>query len=243
MPETKPRLKPQPLYIVSSERRFVYFVVQKVACSSIKTALLPLFDVDVSPHEKTLQDGSRIVKIHELFDGSDHQVRRARFVRRLDEGEYRDYFKFAFVRNPWDRLVSLYFQKVAGTEGTYIGPDLNPPGVNGRFYRGMPFAEYVEAVCATPDEAANPHFRSQHLVVCPRNDGEVLADFVGRFENLAPDFSHVAERIGAPDLELPHRLRSRDREKQPYSDFYDARLRDLAGERFRQDIETFGYSF
>lgn len=243
MPRTKTRLKPQPKYIVSDERRFVYFVVQKVACSSIKTALLPLFDVDVAPYENVLQDGSRVVKIHDLFGGSDHQIRRTRFVRRLNEGEYRDHFKFAFVRNPWDRLVSLYFQKVAGSGGIYTGPDLNPPGVEGRFYRGMPFAEYVEAVCATPDEVANPHFRSQRLVVCPRNDGEVVADFVGRFEDLARDFSRVAERIGAPDLALPHRLRSAAREKRLYSDFYDARLRDLAGERFRQDIETFGYSF
>ena len=238
-----PRLIPQPRYIVSNEHRFVYFIVQKAACSSVKTALLPLFDLDTGHYEKTLRDGSPIVKIHELFDGSEHQIRRARFVRRLEAGEYRDHFKFVFVRNPWDRLVSLYFQKVAGTGGDYGGPDLNPPGVERRFYLGMPFAEYVEAVCATPDKEANPHFRSQHLVVCPRENGEILADFVGHFENLPQDFSRVAERIGAPHLELPHRLRSRARKKRPYSDFYDARLRDLVGERFREDIETFGYSF
>ncbi len=221
----------------------MYFIVQKAACSSVKTALLPLFDLDTVPYEKTLQDGSRIVKVHELFDGSDHQIRRARFVRRLEAGEYLDHFKFAFVRNPWDRLVSLYFQKVAGTGRNYEGPDFNPLGVEGRFYRGMPFAEYIEAVYATPDEEANPHFRSQHLVICPREDGEVLADFVGRFENLPGDFSRVAEMIGTPDLELPHRLRSKARKKQPYSDFFDARLRDLVGERFQNDIETFDYSF
>ena len=243
MPQIKSRLKPQPLYLVSDEHRFVYFIVQKVACSSIKTALLPFFALDTAPYGRTLRDGSRIVKVHELFDGTDHQIRRARFVRGLDKGMYRDHFKFAFVRNPWDRLVSLYFQKIAGAGRDYGGPDLNPAGVEGRFYRGMPFAEYIEAVCATPDEEANPHFRSQHLVVCPRVDGEIAADFVGRFESLPDDFSRVAGMIGAPDLELPHRLRSKARKKQPYSDFYDARLRDLAGKRFREDIQTFGYSF
>jgi len=242
VPQTGTRLKPQPLYIVSDEHRFVYFIVQKAACSSIKTALLPFFDLDTAPYEGTLRDGSRILKIHGIFDGSEYQIRRARFVKRLDEGRYRDYFKFAFVRNPWDRLVSLYFQKVAG-KGDYEGPDLSPANAEGRFYRGMTFAEYIEAVCATLDEEANPHFRSQHLVVCPRGDGKILTDFVGRFENLPGDFSRVAAMIGAPDLKLPHRLRAKSRKKQPYSDFYDDRLRDLVGERFRKDIETFGYTF
>lgn len=243
MTETKVRLEPQPLYIVSDERRFVYFVVQKVACSSIKTALLPFFDVDTAPYETTLNDGTQTVRIHQLFYDSRHQIPRRRFVQRLDEGEYRDYFKFAFVRNPWDRLVSLYFQKLSGRKN-YAGPDLNPPGVEGRFYTDMPFAEYIEAVCRTPDEEANPHFRSQHLVICRRGKNRTpMADFVGHFENLPQDFARVAARIGAPDLQLPHRLRSKARKKQHYSEFYDARLRDLVAERFHEDIEIFGYSF
>ena len=52
-------------------------------------------------------------------------------------------------------------------------------------YGAMTFAEFAEAVCRIPDELANTHFRSQHVIVC--DDGpekKVLADFVGHFENL-----------------------------------------------------------
>ncbi|MEJ7841874.1 MAG: sulfotransferase family protein [Rubrobacter sp.] len=230
-------------YIVHDERRFVYFVIQKVACTSVKTALLPLFDLDAARFERSLPDGSRTVMVHKLFDRSRYQVDRDELLRRLDEG-YRDHFKFAFVRNPWDRLVSCYSQKIA-TEPQIAGmkrPNLNPPGEDGRFYPGMPFAEFVEAVHATPDEKANPHFRSQHTVVCDPQ-GRVMADFVGRFENLREDFAVVTERIGASALELPHRLKSRVRESRPYVDFYDEKLRTLVYERYERDIETFAYTY
>jgi len=239
------RTTPSPKYIVSDEHHFVYFVLQKVACSSVKTALLSLFDLETAPYEEALEDGGKILRVHKLFDKSRHQVDKKRFVNGLKNGRYRDHFKFAFVRNPWDRLVSCYSEKLVG-EGRRpdTAPDLNPPGVERRFYLHMPFAEFVEAVHRTPDEEANPHFRSQHLVVCRQGPKKrIMADFVGRFERLNEDFAVVVERIGAPQLQLPHRLRSPNRESRAYADFYDDRLRRLVHERFRDDIEIFGYSF
>jgi hypothetical protein len=229
-------------YVVHDGRRFVYFVLQKVACSSVKTALLPLFDLDTERFERVRRDGSRVVQIHKLFDASPCQINREEFVA----GSYGHHFKFAFVRNPWDRLVSCYSQKIAvvrkdPSQGTNLNPREIPKGEK-RFYHGMPFAEFVEAVHATPDEEANPHFRSQHVVVCDP-EGRVLADFVGRFERLREDFALVSERIGAPHLELPHRLKSAHRASRPYTDFYDGRLRRLVAERYEGDIETFGYAF
>ena len=237
--QKKPRGRYDSKYIVHDDRRFVYFVIQKVACSSIKTALLPLFDVDPKRFEAERQDGTRVVLVHKLFDRSPHQVDKPDLLA----GGYEDHFKFAFVRNPWDRLVSCYSQKIATVPRNPKAkrPNLNPPGEE-RFYPGMPFAEFVEAVHATPDEVANPHFQSQHTVVCDPQ-GRVMADFVGRFENLREDFQTVAEKIGEPGLELPHRLKSRARGSRPYTDFYDEGLRRLVAERYERDIETFGYSF
>lgn len=232
-------------YLVSDEHRFVYFVIQKVACSSVKTALLPLFGLDAKVErfperfQAAREDGTRVVLVHKLFDSSGLQIDRAELLA----GEYGGHFKFAFVRNPWDRLVSCHSQKLAfiPKNPKFKQTDLNPPGEE-RFYPGMPFAEFVEAVHATPDEKANAHFKSQHTVVCDPQ-GEVMADFVGRFENLREDFARVAEKIGAPELQLPHLLRSKGRRDRSYTKFYDERLRNLVHERYREDIETFGYSF
>ena len=106
----------------------------------------------------------------------------------------------------------------------------------------MPFAEFVEAVSEIPDEEADPHFCSQYPTVCDP-EGRIMADFVGRFESLREDFAVVSQKIGAPALELPHRLKSWSRESRPYTAFYDERLRKLVAERYERDIETFGYSY
>ena len=230
-------------YIVSDKHRFVYFVTPKVACTSIKAALTDLFDLDSAPYRFTLPNGTPSMRVHKLFDESDYQIHKNQLLAGLSKGEYRDYFKFTFVRNPWDRLVSLYFNKVDSSRKA-LRSDLNPRGIEGRFYPGMPFSEYIEAICRTPDKEANPHFRSQHLVIC-RQKGKkrIIADFVGRFENLEEDFSRVARQIGAPSLELQHRAKSHRRQAKSLSEFYDVKLRDMVAERFREDIEVFGYSF
>jgi chondroitin 4-sulfotransferase 11 len=248
VPEAVPGVGRQAKYIISDEIRFVYFVVPKVACSSIKTALLSLFEVDTTGYESIGEDDTPDLDIHRLFAGSGYQINKNQLTRRLDRGRYREHFKFAFVRNPWDRLVSCYSDKVMDVKETEVGepPFRHVPSEKGsRLYKGMSFAEFVETIYEIPDEESNMHFVSQYQVVCgPGEDGRIMADFVGRFENLEADFAVVAEEIGgARRLQLPHKLRSTSRESRPYTDFYDGRLKDLVYERYREDIEIFNYSF
>ncbi len=220
-------------YIVSDEHRFIYFVLQKVACTSIKTAFLPLLEDEF---KSPLRE--EIFSVHEAFDASGLQINRKALLRKI-EGKYRSYFKFAFVRNPWDRLVSCYLQKLTPGRKGFRQPEYE--GV--KLYIGMSFTEFVEAVHKIPDEEANPHFRSQYVTLCGP-DGQVLADFVGHFERLEKDFTYVTERIGAAgSIELPHKLASPGRESRSYTDFYDERLAGLVHERFQKDVETFDYSF
>ena len=229
-------------YIVHNERKFVYLWSHKVACSSVKAALLPLFDLDPTPYEWTLEDGTRRFNVHRIFLATDHQIGKDQLLGGLDK-EYRDYFKFAFVGNPWDRLLSCYLDKMVGNR---LFPKVAASAVSAgvEYYVNMPFAEFVEAVHQVPDESANAHFRSQYLTVCGP-DGEPMADFVGRFENLREDFARVAEEIGVPGLELPefNRKSVSKRGSRHYREFYDERLQSLVHERYVKDVETFGYSF
>jgi chondroitin 4-sulfotransferase 11 len=220
-------------YIVSDEHRFVYFVVQKVACSSIKTALLPLFGLEGTG----LVREDRTTSVHRLLAESHHELTRKEFLEDLRSGRYDGYFKFAFVRNPWDRLVSCYLQKAGpGARENTVARRLDRLGVAEGGFRA-----FAEVVCAIPDERANPHFRSQHVGLT--FDDRLLPDFVGRFENLEGDFAPVAAKIAAPNLRLSHLTPLPRREQRHYRDFYDDELACAVGERYRRDVELFRYSF
>jgi hypothetical protein len=93
------------------------------------------------------------------------------------------------------------------------------------------------------------------------NNGELLVDFVGRFESLQQDFDKVCEHLGIEESQLPHRNRSdkksRDLKRKTrnwlfangenqlrsLADFYDDETREAVAEYYRKDIEAFGYGF
>jgi hypothetical protein len=216
----------------------------------MQIALLPLFDYDLDKEtleklkkKRTVTDkgipvlakGISFQGVHELFSLSPHRIGKAHFLAGMGN-EYHRYFKFAFVRNPWDRLVSCYMSKLV----------IAGPGFNMRPYgdvtlrRDMTFKEFAEAVCRIRDEESDPHFRSQHIVICDDGPGKgILADFVGRFENLEEDFGIVAKRLGL-ESNLPETVSSTDlKGLRPYRDFYDGRLAEIVGECYRDDAKVF----
>jgi chondroitin 4-sulfotransferase 11 len=69
--------------------------------------------------------------------------------------------------------------------------------------------------------------------------GEILVDFVGRFENFEQDFHRVCDRLKCK-AELPHKKKS---ERGDYQSYYDRESRDIIGDWFRKDIDRFGYKF
>src|SRR5215211_872991 len=140
-------------YIVSDEHRFVYFVVQKVACSSIKTALLPLFDFDVEWSELVRKDGTTAV--HRLFADSSHELPGEKFIAGLAAGRYDDFFNFAFVRNLWDRLVSCYLQK--------LGPGASDNAIAKRFARRGEVASASSPISCARRRTRGPTPTSAHI--------------------------------------------------------------------------------
>lgn len=210
--------------------RAAYVEIPKVACTSIKTALAEILGISL-----------------ESTGGDPHCVDWPTATMSSSRSGllYPGLFAFAFVRNPWDRLVSCYRDKIRGEVEGYTSFS-NRPGVAnclarfGTFVPGMSFADFVAAVGSIPDEDADEHFRSQHTFVT-NPQGKIGVDFLGRFEKLAEDFRTVKESIGLARAELPWLQRASKPIK--YTGFYSSATREIARKRFRQDIEMFEYEF
>ncbi len=144
-------------------------------------------------------------------------------------------FKFAFVRNPWDRLVSAHFHFVRERQDVLQAINVKTFDEfarwlvsEGQFYRG--------ARCTLVDVFRRPQF--EHLV---DHDGVGLVDFVGRYERLASDFGKVADRLGVARMDLPHKRRAQRR--PDYRTHYTDSLAELIGNYYRNDVTKFGFAF
>jgi chondroitin 4-sulfotransferase 11 len=150
-------------------------------------------------------------------------------------GAWDEYFKFAFVRNPWDRLVSWYSMittrpKVPNELWRYV------------HYNSSNFTEFIHN-CTDEvkiKESLYFSFAYNQLDYVTDENGDLIVDFIGQLENFGEDLRRVFGRIGL-DLEVvPQKNRSKHRH---YSTFYTPETESIVRERFRRDIDYFGYEF
>jgi hypothetical protein len=149
--------------------------------------------------------------------------------------EFRDYYKFAFVRNPWDRLVSsFHFLRDGGlNEADQVWGRAN-------LARFADFDDFV--LNGLPDWRIRRymHFIPQsRFVTLPGRRGPQV-DFVGKMENLAHDFKVVADRLGCdPVLEV----RNKGNRNADYHPYYSLRTKAVVERYYREDIKMFGYEY
>jgi chondroitin 4-sulfotransferase 11 len=199
--------------MISHELRCIFVHVQKTGGSSIRGALrMAQFDA----HKHRFADELRTIY------GAD---------------TWNQYFKFAFVRNPWDRLVSWWeMMRRNVVEG-------RPRNGFQRYImeRARTFEEFLQQCDSEYRDADGAKWIYRNQVDYLRDRDEVLlVDFVGRFEQLQLDFSHVAARLNVAPITLPH---VNGTVRRPYTSYYSRELRELVAERYAKDIEAFGYRF
>jgi hypothetical protein len=156
-----------------------------------------------------------------------------RGMQELDS--WSEYYRFAFVRNPWDRLVSWYsmvttFSRTGNELWQYVHDNSST------------FEEFIYN-CTDEVEIKKGVYYSfsyNQLDYVTDENGDLLVDFIGQLENFDEDLLEVLSRIG---IELETIPRKNTSDHRHYSTFYTRDTEMIVRERFKRDIEYFGYEF
>lgn len=204
--------------LISEKYRFIFIHNYKVAGSSVNKVLRKYTRF---PYESSVTQILRMMNL-QFHSASLPEHATALEVRnKLGKEKYNDFFKFTFVRNPWDWQVSLY-EYMLQSENHY----------QHELIASMKsFEEYIEWR-VTQDKNLQKDFLVD-------DKGKIIVDFIGTFEKLDRDFQNICETLQLSE-KLPHVNKTNRRNYQSY---YNDNSKNMIYEHFKEDIEMFHYDF
>ena len=148
--------------------------------------------------------------------------------------ECQEYFKFTFVRNPWDLTASMFKFAKRKPDFKVRYPhliDMNfTDWVKSDFFK-TPTLRYINM--GTRDGKDASYFDFIHS----RKSG---IDFIGKFEHLQDDFNEICRLIGIKEKILPHHKKGGATD---YRDLYDKESIEIVRRKYSREIKLFGYDF
>jgi hypothetical protein len=162
----------------------------------------------------------------------------------LGEHEFNKNFLFTTIRNPFDRLVSIYFYYLnggnQGAEDKKFG-EIFPNNFKD-FILDIDNIDYVNRHCIFKEIWKNvrptePQYTRIFNNTNVKNDHSL---YLIKFENLQEDFDIVCNKIGIPIQKLPHKNKTKHKH---YTKYYDDETKEIVAEKYAKDIKYFGYEF
>lgn len=210
--------------LISRSKKFLFIHIQKTAGRSF---------------EAVLKDN--VPDLESCMGTHDHAL----WAREELGDEWSDYYKVAFVRNPWDRLVSWYTMiKEKGTMTWYkriVGMRRYNDLTQYVLANATSFDEFIYKCRDTIDDIdGRKSILYNQLDYVSDKNGNLIVDFVGRFENLSEDSQIVFQNLSLKGVSLPHKNSSKHKN---YRTYYSDETRDEVSTMYAKDIEFFGYEF
>jgi len=192
--------------VISESKRFIFLAVPKTGTSSIEHAL-------------------RAYRSPVTAEFNKHAT-CSRLRRELPVGVWDAYYKFAFVRNPYDRMQSWYYYRQRKELAAANHP-------RHHLYTGnLSFDEFILSF------AKKELMLRQADFIAPRGGG-VQVDFVGKYECLEQDFQRICAHLQLPALTLPRVRASMNMDADV--NLWSSATRAVINEYFAEDFTLFGY--
>lgn len=215
--------------MISLEKNFLFIHIPKTGGNSIQTVLKD-YSEDRLVITREYHDGIERFEIrNDAYNIKKHST-LLDYKSVLDPGIFRKLFKFAAIRNPWDRMISFYFSPHRGLKEwdrhRFVDLLLKVKPVR-HFIKTPPLLGSTLEVAQGPAEFRNPPLDSD-------------IDFLIRYENLNGDFRLICEKLDIPYTPLPKKNQSN---RDHYSRYYDEELIEEVQTKFVEEIEFGHYMF
>jgi len=136
------------------------------------------------------------------------------------------YYKFAFVRNPWDRAVSEFHWR-------HSLPTRRPSKDFKEFLRHC-----ERRLKRTEKGIYWTHAQTQKSYIT-NNNGELILDDIFRFEDIENSIKTISKKLNIP-LELKKYNSSKHKN---YREYYDNETKEMVNNLYYEDVEMFDYEF
>lgn len=204
--------------MISHKHKFIFLHIPKTGGTSIERALEPNVTLeDPSSNDIHIEGNTSIEGKH---------WRTIDYEQNFPE-LFHSYFKFMFIRNPWDRIVSRY-------EWRRLIASRRLGNKHAKKILNEEFKVFLQK------QGIEMFSKWCYLDLMKGKNGTQVLDFVGRFENLQNDFDIVCDKIGAPRQEL---LNANHVKRKHYTEYYNNETREMVTRGCQRDIEYFGYQF
>lgn len=191
--------------IINHKYKYIYFMIPKNACSTIRHCLLKQI-------ENNDNLGYNLKQLKKMKKINYHNLIR-----------FKDYFWFAFLRNPFDRVIACYKDKVLGEPGDEVYKSLYNPT--------QTFEDFVNFVSVTPDEVIDWHLKSQDFYIGKYIDD---MDFVGVVKYFVPGMELIKKRINN-NFSYGHLRKTKPFKREDY--FNNQNLKDKILVRYKKDFD------
>ena len=204
--------------IISHKHKFIFFAIPKTGTHSVRQALREHFGPD--DIEQVGLFVQKRFSFPELKDFSSGHVSVKQIQPIIGDAVFNEYFKFAFVRNPFDRFVS-YCSFMSRDTGAFAA---NP----------KEFMKYILMQLKPLDHLL---FKPQCEFVVDQ-DEKLAVNFIGRNESMHNSYDEICSKIGIPSATLGLVNSSLHR---PYMEYYDSETLELVTNQYKKDFDLFGY--
>jgi len=206
--------------IVSHSHRYIFAAIPKTGTHSVRQALREHLGPD--DIEQVGLFVNKRFPFPELAQVEHGHIGLAQVRPFLGEDTFARYFKFAFVRNPFDRFVSYCAFMTRHDDAFNRAPQ-----------------HVMRHILFEARPTKHVLFQPQHSMLVDE-DGKLLSDYVGRVEEMQASYDSICERIGIPSRPLDQVNPSR---RGDYRHYYTPDLVEGVAEFYRRDLELFGYGF